>query len=180
MVYFMARRAKEAGPSSQHVAANVRRLRRERKLSTVALSQRLAEIGHPIASTGITKIELGDRRVDVDDLVALATALDTTPSRLLLPEVEADRTKAAPRRADDGWLPPLEPDRLADARPYADAIYADLRRWTAEYAREHLDVSPEDIPEPVGADLFGEDTPDARTWDVRADLMSARERVWLI
>lgn len=57
-------------------------------MSTAALSSRLAELGQPIQDTGITKIEKGDRRVDVDDLIALALALDVTPNALLLPEVD--------------------------------------------------------------------------------------------
>lgn len=75
------------GPPSKRVAANLRRIRRERDVTTAALSQRLAAIGHPIADTGITKTEKGDRRVDADDLVALALALGATPNTLLMPEV---------------------------------------------------------------------------------------------
>ena len=37
--------------------------------------------------TGITKTEKGDRRVDVDDLTALALALGVTPNVLLMPPV---------------------------------------------------------------------------------------------
>jgi transcriptional regulator with XRE-family HTH domain len=66
----------------------MRRIRRDRELTTGALSRRLAELGHPIAATGITKIEKGQRGIDVDDLVALAAALKTTPNRLLLPDIE--------------------------------------------------------------------------------------------
>jgi transcriptional regulator with XRE-family HTH domain len=84
----MAGIKKAAGPSSERVAANIRRIRRDRELTTAALSQRLTEIGHPIADTGITKIEKGTRRVDVEDLMALALALDVTPNLLLLPEVD--------------------------------------------------------------------------------------------
>ncbi len=54
----------------------------------------------------LSKMELGQRRVDVDDLVALAVALDVSPNRLLLPVTanrntefaltpNADTTKAA-------------------------------------------------------------------------------------
>jgi hypothetical protein len=38
-----------------------------------------------MSAYSISKIETTDRRIDVDDLVALAVALDTTPNRLLLP-----------------------------------------------------------------------------------------------
>jgi transcriptional regulator with XRE-family HTH domain len=107
----MAGTPKEPGPTSARVAANVRRIRRDRELTTAALSQRLAELGHPIADTGITKIEKGQRRVDVDDLVALAAALGTTPTRLLLPEVDIPNPGASfvltpgleKMRIDDAW-----------------------------------------------------------------------------
>jgi transcriptional regulator with XRE-family HTH domain len=83
----MAGHAKEPGPSSVRVAANLKRLRQERGLSYAELARRLAasDIGHPILDTGLIKIERGDRRVDVDDLVALAVALDVTPNALLIP-----------------------------------------------------------------------------------------------
>lgn len=48
-----------------------------------ALSQRLSELGHPLLPSGITKIEQGKRGVDVDDLVALARALEVRPEQLL-------------------------------------------------------------------------------------------------
>lgn len=80
---------KEPGPTARRVAANIRRIRRERwqDISTAELSRRLKEIGQPIPDTGITKTEQGTRRVDVDDLVAIALALAVTPNTLLLPEV---------------------------------------------------------------------------------------------
>jgi hypothetical protein len=86
----MAGRPKAAGPSSERVAHNVRRIRLSRNgMTTAALSRLLAAAGQQIADTGITRIEKGDRRVDVDDLVALAVALRCSPARLLLPEAHA-------------------------------------------------------------------------------------------
>ena len=73
--------------ASQRVARNIRRIRQHRDLTAAALSDRLAEIGHPILDSGILKIEHGGRRVDVDDLVALAEALGVEPAMLLLGEV---------------------------------------------------------------------------------------------
>jgi hypothetical protein len=49
------------------------------------VSRKLGEIGWPIVASGITRIELGQRRVDADDLVALAVALGCSPLRLILP-----------------------------------------------------------------------------------------------
>ncbi|GAB3995294.1 hypothetical protein GCM10029992_12170 [Glycomyces albus] len=75
----------QTGPTAEHVAENVRRIRTARGLSTNQLSALLARAGHPIAQSSISNIEAGRRRVDVDDLVALAVALDVNPSALLLP-----------------------------------------------------------------------------------------------
>lgn len=73
------------------VAENVRELRARRQLTVRGLSARMGELGHPILPTGICKIEGLDRRVDVSDLVALARALDVTPSRLLTPTEVVER-----------------------------------------------------------------------------------------
>jgi transcriptional regulator with XRE-family HTH domain len=85
------RRSNDLGPTGRAVAANLVRLRKARGLSTTQLSRALADVDRPIPPTGITKIEAGDRRVDADDLVALAVVLGVNPSALLLPvDVEPD------------------------------------------------------------------------------------------
>jgi transcriptional regulator with XRE-family HTH domain len=88
------------------VAENLRRLRSARGLSTSRLSKLLADFGRPIQPTGITKIEKRERKVDVDDLVALAAALRVNPSALLLPptiagEIELTGVGVVP--ADVAW-----------------------------------------------------------------------------
>lgn len=101
----------ERGPTAQRVAANVKEAREKRRLSLEALSQRMGEIGRPMLRTGLAKIESGERRVDVDDLMALAIALQVTPNRLLLgsPPEGADFgiVQLTPRLAhmgEDAWL----------------------------------------------------------------------------
>lgn len=84
------------GPASRRVASNLARLRGDRKLSTVRLAKALEELGNPIPATGITRIEKGQRRVDADDLVALAIALDVTPNALLLPPTPAEDVALTP------------------------------------------------------------------------------------
>lgn len=79
----MAGHAKVAGEASIRTAENLRRIRKQQKLSYAELSRRLREAGHPIGDTGLLKIEKGERRVDVDDLVGLAEALGMDPSVLL-------------------------------------------------------------------------------------------------
>jgi transcriptional regulator with XRE-family HTH domain len=76
------------------VAANLARLRQERGLSTTRLAAALEELGQLIPATGITRIEKGQRRVDSDDLVALAVALNVSPAALLLPPTNDQSTVA--------------------------------------------------------------------------------------
>lgn len=100
--------ATDIGATGRHVQSNVRRLRRARGLSTYALTDLLAEAGRPIPQSGITRIENGARRVDVDDLVALATAFDVSPSALLLPPTDDPAAKieitgAGEIPADEAW-----------------------------------------------------------------------------
>lgn len=81
--------ASKLPPIARTLGKNVRTLRQERGLSLAELSERLGRIGRPIGLNVLSKIENVGRGVDVDDLVALAIALDVSPSRLLLPG-EAD------------------------------------------------------------------------------------------
>jgi hypothetical protein len=109
--------------------------------------------GHPIADAGITKTEKGDRRVDADDLVALALALGVTPNTLLMPEVgylatsdshlltqavsgtaeelwqwaQGERPLRIPVPGADSWLGDGEHRALEFAvrsRPYLTAVHA--------------------------------------------------------
>ncbi|WP_018503083.1 helix-turn-helix domain-containing protein [Parafrankia discariae] len=60
-------------------------LRKARRLTLVQLSERLTDLGRPILPTGLSKIEHGERGLSVDDLVALAAALDVSPEQLIDP-----------------------------------------------------------------------------------------------
>ncbi len=75
----------KANPIGSNVARNVRRLRKRRGLSLAELSHLLAEVGRPLSLKVLSKIENGDRSVDVDDLAALSIALATPTSQLLAP-----------------------------------------------------------------------------------------------
>lgn len=88
------------GSVGQRVAKEVARLRG--RTTVRELSARLAKLGRPILPSGITKIEQGKRRVDVDDLVALAVALQVTPTRLLLGPPPTDGTAHDPAH-DEVW-----------------------------------------------------------------------------
>lgn len=145
----MGTRAVEQGPAGERVAENVVRLRKARGMSLRALSERLAELGRPILSSGLSKIEQGERRVDVDDLVALAAALNVSPGWLLLPPSTGEERVAltdaveVPAWVAWQWIDgtnPLPPDhgeryddfskgrpdalRMAEAHPAAQAARA--------------------------------------------------------
>lgn len=76
------REAMVIGEAGQRVARNVKRLRQQQRLSLVEVSRRLTEAGRPIARLGLSCIEKCERRVDLDDLVALANALNVPVDRL--------------------------------------------------------------------------------------------------
>lgn len=79
----LPRRRNELGDVGENVRLNVRRIRDAWGYSTTQLSSMLAEAGRPIQATGITNLEAGRRRVDADDLMALADVLDVSPMTLL-------------------------------------------------------------------------------------------------
>ncbi|WP_338146201.1 helix-turn-helix transcriptional regulator [Streptomyces boncukensis] len=76
------------GPSGEHVRRNVTRVREARGWDKKELARRVTELGRPMPELGIGRIEAGTRRVDVDDLVALAIALGVNVSALLLPPAD--------------------------------------------------------------------------------------------
>lgn len=85
------RRANELGPTGARLMENLKRLRESLPLTTEQLADRVTNVyGRPMRANTITKIEKGQRRVDVDDLMALALALETRPDALLLPPTIAD------------------------------------------------------------------------------------------
>lgn len=66
------------------VRTNLERIRRSRGWTLQTLSDRMTgEV--QLSVSGLSKIETGARGVDVDDLVAIAAALDVSPLALLLP-----------------------------------------------------------------------------------------------
>ena len=97
----MGTNAVQHGPTAATVAANVKRLREQQNLGLRALAQRLADVGRPLTHTALDKIERGTRRVDVDDLMALAAALDVSPATLLMPTM----VPAVPRVSELAYRP---------------------------------------------------------------------------
>jgi transcriptional regulator with XRE-family HTH domain len=74
----------QRGAVAERVRDNIKRIRQDRRLTGGQLAELLGALGRPMQPTAINKIETGARRVDVDDVVAISLALNTTPNRLLL------------------------------------------------------------------------------------------------
>ncbi|MGC9408288.1 helix-turn-helix domain-containing protein [Streptomyces sp. DZ1-3] len=167
----------ELGPTGRTVAANVKRLREGRGLTLRAFSQLLRELGRPLSADALNKIENGAseepksiRRVDADDLVALAVALDVHPTALLLPHTagsdqKADVTAAGEVPARRAWewahgMRPLQEDgerswlrfRL-NALP--EAWRAMSARQYAEWAAQQARAEYEDVLRQTGFDADG-------------------------
>lgn len=75
----------DLGPTGIRVSINVAKRREALNLTYAALEKRLISCGHRIPALGLRRIEARARRVDVDDLLALAFALECTPLFLLSP-----------------------------------------------------------------------------------------------
>ena len=93
-ICIMATRRVEIGTTGETVRANVARVRNKLGFTLRDVADRLTDIGHPMAHNTVSEIERGARRVDVDDLMALAAALDASPAALLMPVGEKDQEVA--------------------------------------------------------------------------------------
>ncbi|MGW5386739.1 helix-turn-helix domain-containing protein [Nocardia sp. NPDC003963] len=74
------------GATGNTVRVNIARYRNRMNLGYADLARSLEALGRPIPVLGLSRIERGERRVDVDDLMALAVALGVSPTSLLLPD----------------------------------------------------------------------------------------------
>ncbi|WP_159800874.1 helix-turn-helix domain-containing protein [Arthrobacter zhaoguopingii] len=85
----MAGKETELGETGKTVAENVRRLRGN--VSFAEISRWLSDVGRPIPPLGLRRIEAGERRVDVDELMAFAGIFGVNASALLLPPDDSER-----------------------------------------------------------------------------------------
>lgn len=82
-------RGNPPGITHEHVATNLRAARQAIGMDVRTAAGLMTEAGRKLSPSGISKIENGDRRVDVDDLTALAYIFYTTPAALLTPPAES-------------------------------------------------------------------------------------------
>jgi transcriptional regulator with XRE-family HTH domain len=88
----MPNRPVEIGPAGLHTARAIEHLRLVRGLTQHQLAARCTALGRPMSNTALSRTERAHRRCDIDDLVAIATALGVPPAILLLslPSVSSD------------------------------------------------------------------------------------------
>jgi transcriptional regulator with XRE-family HTH domain len=143
------------------VAAEVRRWRKLRGLSTEQLSDRTAEDGHRIHRSVLANLESGRREnITVPDLVTLGRALGVPPLVLLYPVGRADDCEAFPGQR----VPPWDAAKLFTGEsPDTERATGDLAlfrrhdqfvetwvmqdRMTIESAAEQGEVKPPTITE---------------------------------
>jgi transcriptional regulator with XRE-family HTH domain len=76
-------RVKQLGWASLRVAALIRDAREARDMTLERLSREMGARGHPMGQSTLSNIETGQRRINVDDLVALADVFEMLPADLM-------------------------------------------------------------------------------------------------
>ncbi|MEU6189039.1 DEAD/DEAH box helicase family protein [Nocardia sp. NPDC047038] len=121
----MAKQVAAVGPTGIRVGQRLRHLRQSSGRTLDWVSTRLGELGRPIDLSALAKLEKGQRRVDVDDLVALALALDVSPNWLLLPmdatDDRVDLTTVFNAPAEEIWAWAVR-DQPTGIRPNAGVV----------------------------------------------------------
>lgn len=114
------------GPAGQAAGVNLRQIREARALSLRQLSERLEAIGRPMDASAVNRIELGERRVDIDDLIALAMALNVSPIRIIFPSaegsVELTSTHAVSAAEAWAWADGDKPLTVSASDPDGDTL----------------------------------------------------------
>lgn len=142
-----------AGPVGIGVGEKIRTVRRERKLTLEALSDRIAELGRTLDISALARMEKGQRRIDVDDLMVLADALEIPPSQLLATDPTAPTDAGSRDRSahvDAGTVTRrhidlLEPEGLhapVDARRAVEVIKGYLE---AEFGSLRSELGPRSL-----------------------------------
>lgn len=93
----------ENRPLSRQVGDNVRHWRKERGSSLAEVSARMADLGVPLSLNGLSKVELGNRGLDLDELVALARTLRVPPVVLIFPFSRAQQVELLPGTQVPTW-----------------------------------------------------------------------------
>ncbi len=121
-------RGNPSGNTNAHVSANLRAARQAIGMDLRTFADRIKDTGRAMSPSALSKIENGDRRVDVDDLTVFAFILGTTPAALLTPPGDAPPPTGVPEGQYNSE------ELRAWARGQAKLTTEDLARyWKDEY-----------------------------------------------
>lgn len=101
----MAARPLEIGAAGIHAGQAIARLREARGWDQQGLAERLAVAGRAVSQPIVSRMEAGTRRIDVDDLVAVAEVLQVSVGALL-PHTEDSAPVVAVAVASARWEDP--------------------------------------------------------------------------
>lgn len=100
------------GPTGEKAREVVEYLRKRQNLTYAELSRRTERAGRRIPEQGLRHIELGQRRVDVDDLASLAEALGVEPVVFIPTPADVRERKIQALAADiSGYIDKMDPER---------------------------------------------------------------------
>lgn len=151
------------GPTGETVRVNIIRLRTQlRRMGYTELSERLKDHGRRIPPLGLRRIENGARRVDADDLFALAVALGVSPVTLLTPDAGEGGEKVAATGVTEkcdverlwNWVcahEPIDPDVQT-----IEFWIAALPSWKKRQVMDNLNIKFVDAQFSGGGGLAGE------------------------
>jgi transcriptional regulator with XRE-family HTH domain len=87
--------------SGQAFSERLKQVRDRRGLTQAQLSERLSHLGYPIDRVTLSKIEKGGARaqnVKLEEVLAIAYALDVSPKHLIVPYSQESRLSVVPRK----------------------------------------------------------------------------------
>jgi transcriptional regulator with XRE-family HTH domain len=133
----MAGKKTDTGPTGQTVASNLTRIREHKGLTYTQVSKLLASGGRNISPLAVRRIEDGERKVDADDLMALASVLDVSPTYFLMPSTDGPEDEVSVT----GRAAPVEAKKLYDFLHGEHGIEGRPVR-VAEWLRHLLTTAP--------------------------------------
>lgn len=152
------------GSTGEAVRLNIRRLRDAQGISGSELSSRLDKLDRPIPLIGIQRIESGERRVDADDLAAIAIALGVSPASLLMPSLDAalpDDTvqitglaMQIPAAKTWDWLTAQDTLQAGEAEVLLSFLLLALPKWKREEVAERYRAASEQLRDRAIADIW--------------------------
>jgi transcriptional regulator with XRE-family HTH domain len=144
-------RTRERTPSaaSEVVGRQVEAARKGLRISQTELARKLKDLGVPMRQVTIARLESGDRRISVDEVFAIATALSVNPLFLLSGDYTNEDMPVTPDREVPPnvmrlWFGGSRALPGTDERTYRDFVpeeerFARLRRGVQHMQQSYLD-----------------------------------------